>query len=141
MHNSILKKAEEFHGHLGPFLVIGVRMGLTGLDRLKAPSAGRLIVTASVPLRIPFSCVVDGLQITTGCTTGNRKLRLKSSMRIEAEFEREETGQKALVALNSRILRRLKTQLTNRKLHDEELRALAWDIASMSECELLSLRD
>lgn len=30
----ILKRAAEFHGHLGPFLVIGVRMGLIGLREL-----------------------------------------------------------------------------------------------------------
>lgn len=133
----LLKKAEDFHGHLGPFLAIGVRMGLMGLDRLNVTNDSPLMVTASLPLRVPFSCVVDGLQITTRCTTGNRKLRVKSSSRIEAEFEREDTGQKVVIILNPAILQTLKKQLLKKTLHDKELRELAWKIASMPENELL----
>ena len=29
-----VKTAADFHGHLGPFLVLGVRMGLIGLREL-----------------------------------------------------------------------------------------------------------
>jgi formylmethanofuran dehydrogenase subunit E len=32
----ILKKAEEFHGRLEPFLTLGVRMGLIGVRELGA---------------------------------------------------------------------------------------------------------
>ncbi len=138
-HHSILKKAEDFHGHLGPFLVIGVRMGLGGLGRLDGTNENPLAVTASLPLRVPFSCIVDGLQITTHCTTGNQKLRLKDSPKVEAQFERKGHGKKVVVALNQTILETLKAQLTKKKLQDDELRELAWEVASIPESELLAI--
>ncbi|UCB61543.1 MAG: formylmethanofuran dehydrogenase, partial [Candidatus Bathyarchaeota archaeon] len=31
----VIERAMEFHGHLGPFLVIGVRMALIGMRELE----------------------------------------------------------------------------------------------------------
>ena len=84
----ILRKAEEFHGHLGPFLVLGVRMGLIGVRELEAKgNQEKLHVTAMLRNSVPFSCVIDGIQVATKCTIGNKKLRLRSSPEIAAKFE------------------------------------------------------
>lgn len=135
-YDSILKKAEEFHGHLGPFLVIGIKMGLVGLGRVEATKGSSLAVTASLPLRVPFSCIIDGLQITTKCTIGNQKLTLRESEKIQAEFKRKDNGQKTVVALNQSTFEKLKSQLLQETLPDEKVRKLAWKVATIPETEL-----
>ena len=81
----------EFHGHLGPFLVLGVRMGLAGLRELKVKRGEKkLWVTAMLNYSIPISCALDGLQVATKCTLGNKKLRLLDSSGIAAKFELED---------------------------------------------------
>ncbi len=133
---SILDKATEFHGHLGPFLVIGVRIGLIGLDRIDMPKDNSLTVTASLPLRVPFSCIIDGLQVTTKCTVGNRKLSLKDSKKIQAEFVKKNDEQKIVVSLNQLTFEKLKPQLLRQTFSDEEVRQLAWKVAAIPEDEL-----
>lgn len=135
-YDSILKKAEEFHGHLGPFLVIGIKMGLVGLGQVGATKGSSLAVTASLPLRVPFSCIIDGLQITTKCTIGNQKLTLRESEKIQAEFKRKDNGQKTVVALNQSTFEKLKSQLLQETLPDEKVRKLAWKVATIPETEL-----
>lgn len=64
--NDVLKRAVDFHGHLGPFLVIGVQMGLMGRRFLK--NGGAVVVkTGDKP---PLSCVIDGIQASSGYTVG-----------------------------------------------------------------------
>jgi len=134
---AVLERAEEFHGHLGPFLVIGVRIGLVGLDEIEAAEDSSLTVAASLPLRVPFSCIIDGLQITTRCTIGNQKLSVKDSSEIRAEFKRKNDGRKVVVALNQRMFEKLKSQLLQERLSDEEVRQLAWKVAAIPQEELL----
>jgi formylmethanofuran dehydrogenase subunit E len=134
-----IRKAEDFHGHLGPFLVIGVKMGLTGLNQLGVRKNKSLIVTASLPFRVPFSCILDGLQITTKCTVGNRKLQLKDSPHIQAKFEQKDNGHKTVVALNQAIFEKLKSQLLQEAMPDEEVRKLAWEVAAIPEYKLFVL--
>jgi hypothetical protein len=64
---------------------------------------------------------------------------VKDSPKVEAQFERRDNGKKVVVALNQTILEKLKAQLTERKLQDEELRELAWEVASIPESELLTI--
>jgi len=135
-HYSIFKKAEDFHGHLGPFLVIGVRMGLIGLHRTGMAKGKSLAVRASLPLRVPYSCIIDGLQITTKCTIGNQKLSLKNSEKIQAKFTRRDNGRKIVVALNQSTFEKLKSQLLQETLPDEQIRRLAWKVATVPETEL-----
>ena len=131
---TLVRKAAEFHGHLGPFLVIGVRMGLIGLRELRIKKKdGNLRITAMLRDSVPFSCTIDGIQVATKCTIGNQKLKLIDSPGIAAEFELHRD--KLTVAVNPTTLNRLR----NRLLEDvpaEETRKLAQMVASMPEEEL-----
>ncbi|MGQ9506747.1 MAG: formylmethanofuran dehydrogenase subunit E family protein [Candidatus Bathycorpusculaceae bacterium] len=85
-----IKEAEKFHGHLGPFLVLGVRMGETAKKILKITREEdcSLQVAAKVPILTPFSCVLDGIQVSTQCTIGNQRLKIEnSSKEISADFQ------------------------------------------------------
>jgi formylmethanofuran dehydrogenase subunit E len=43
---SLLEKAAELYGHLGPFLAIGVRMGLIGLQKIGKRDCDKLTIDA-----------------------------------------------------------------------------------------------
>lgn len=62
--------ANELHRHLGVFAIIGTKMGIrakeyfnAGIDELKIVSYAGLVP--------PFSCMNDGLQVSTGATVGH----------------------------------------------------------------------
>ena len=137
---SIIKKAADFHGHLGPFLVMGVRMGLIGVRQLGVKENDeKLLVTAMLRNSVPFSCVIDGIQVATKCTIGNRKLMLKSSSEIAARFELP-SRQQVTVTVNPATFGRLKKELLSENVPLEEVRKLAQLIASMPEEELFIIR-
>ena len=56
-----VKDAVRLHGHLGPFLVIGVRMGKLAERTLEHSSDKdiKFQVTIRVPQTTPFSCTID----------------------------------------------------------------------------------
>jgi hypothetical protein len=66
----------SFHGHLGPYVVIGYRMGKLALRELALE--GHFGISASVhsPLTPPRSCLIDGVQIGSGCTLGKRNIEI-----------------------------------------------------------------
>ena len=132
----VLEKAAEFHGHLGPFLTIGVKMGLIGLNKVGIDRSESLTVIASLPFHVPFSCIIDGIQVSTNCTVGNRKLSINDSLHIQAIFKRKDNGQKVIVALNQVTFEKLKSKLLQNTLQDEEVRELAWKVAKIPEDEL-----
>jgi formylmethanofuran dehydrogenase subunit E len=57
----ILEEAVMLHGHLGPFLVLGLKMGLKAKSILGVSSC-----EVSTILRKPYVCVVDGLKTVMG---------------------------------------------------------------------------
>jgi pyrimidine-specific ribonucleoside hydrolase len=73
---------------LGAYSVLGVKMGLRAAELLNAPQHGMKIVS-HVPARPPFSCLNDGLIISTGCTPGRLLFRHipAASERVAASFE------------------------------------------------------
>jgi formylmethanofuran dehydrogenase subunit E len=83
--NDLLDGAIKFHGHLGPFLVLGLKAGLTGVGYLGKDyfKMHATVETASHP---PRSCFIDGIQFASGCTTGKGNIEVKVSDRVSVEF-------------------------------------------------------
>ena len=56
----MIDNAQKLHGHLGPFLVIGVRMGMIAKKALSVSDdqCGFLKANGKVPLFPPFSCLL-----------------------------------------------------------------------------------
>jgi len=136
-----IANAADFHGHLGPYLVIGVRMGIIGMRELglRSDNDGKLRVTARLKYSIPVSCIVDGLQVTTKCTIGNQKLKLIDSSDIAAKFTLP-SGKEATITVNAATYNKLKSQLLSEKNSSKEVENLAQQIASMSEGDLFIIR-
>lgn len=134
---NLIEKGAEFHGHLGPFLVLGIRTALIGLRELGAPRKfGQLNVTARLKLSVPFSCLIDGIQIVTKCTVGNRMLKLKNSQQGTAVHFRLRNSDKALtVYVNPEVVKYLMNKFSEGASNEE----LAWKIASLPESQLFTI--
>jgi formylmethanofuran dehydrogenase subunit E len=61
---------KRFHGHLGPYVVIGYRMGKLARERFK----GKMTAVVFTGKHPPMSCLIDGVQFTTGCTLGKNNI-------------------------------------------------------------------
>ena len=135
----IVNKATDLHGHLGPFLVIGVRIGLIGIRELGLEKNEKLHVTVMLKNSVPFSCVIDGIQVTTKCTIGNKKIRLKRASGIAAKFEIPE-GRQVTVEVSPTTFERLKNELLRESVSSDEVKRLAQTVASLPEEELFIIR-
>ncbi|WOX56561.1 formylmethanofuran dehydrogenase subunit E family protein [Methanoculleus palmolei] len=80
-----VEELAKFHGHLGPFIVLGYRMGRHALHRLGSDpfALSATVYCSGTP---PESCLVDGVQIGSGCTFGKRNIDLVVSPRIWVQF-------------------------------------------------------
>jgi formylmethanofuran dehydrogenase subunit E len=91
-----LAQIVQFHGHLGPSVVAGARIGMMGLRAVEAKGFFDVEVTCEGPLaRPPASCFLDGLQAGTGATLGKRTLRWTPSERIVVRIKNTRTGKTA----------------------------------------------
>jgi hypothetical protein len=68
-HAHIFEAAGRFHGHIGPWLALGVRAGLLARNRLRACQF-ELVADVYCPDRTPYTCFLDGVQFSAGCTMG-----------------------------------------------------------------------
>jgi len=136
----ILRKAIDWHGHLGPFLVLGVKMGIIGIRELEAIKGNpKLRVTVMTKPSVPFSCVIDGVQAATQCTLGNRKLRLQNSPKsVSAKFQILE-GNTVNVTLNPAKQEELE-RLLSEHARSEEIEKIAHNVVSMPEKELFEIK-
>ena len=85
--DQILNHAARFHGHLGPWLALGLRAGRRATKLLKA-TPFQLKAVVHCPRRTPHSCFIDGIQVGSGCTLGKGNIRHVRSSRIWVEFLR-----------------------------------------------------
>jgi formylmethanofuran dehydrogenase subunit E len=124
-----IKTAEKLHGHLGPFLVMGVRMGKTAKKVLGVRGNGKLQADAKIPLLTPFSCVLDGIQATTNCTIGNQKLRIKNSKKEIAVSFTVDSAKAIKISVKPEIVKKLMNKISEGASNEE----LAREIARMPE--------
>ncbi len=132
-----IRNAEKLHGHLGPFLVIGVRMGNIAIKNLNANTTeNKLRATVKIPLSTPFSCVLDGIQATTKCTIGNQKLKIENSQKeITARFELQNSDKATTITVNPKTVEELVRKLS-KGASDKEL---AKQIAHLPESQLFTV--
>ena len=133
---SEIRNAENLHGHLGPFLVIGVRISILAKRILNIHSGehNKLQVTVKLPLLTPFSCIIDGIQAATQCTVGNQKLKIENSQsQITVDFKLLNSDKILRIHVNPKVIQELKNKYSKNASNEE----LAWEIASIPENQLL----
>ena len=93
---SLLEKSARSHSHLCPRQILGVRLGLCGMQALgfdSPPDKKRLLVIAETD-----GCFADGLSAATDCTVGHRTLRVEDYGKTAAAFVDIQTGRALRVA-------------------------------------------
>jgi formylmethanofuran dehydrogenase subunit E len=126
----MINQAIEFHGHLGPFLVLGIRMGLLALRVLRSPGyegIEALVKTGNTP---SLSCLLDGIQISTGCTMGKGNIATVPLGRAEADFSTDE--KKVTIKVEDEIIDEIKSWRESYATLEE----IAWSISKRSDEEL-----
>ncbi|MDH5684745.1 MAG: formylmethanofuran dehydrogenase subunit E family protein [candidate division WOR-3 bacterium] len=87
-NEELLSQAVKFHGHLGPYLVLGLRAGLFANQVLEKDPMKTEAIIETLP-EPPESCFVDGVQFTTGCTMGKRNISLVEGEGLKATFKKD----------------------------------------------------
>ena len=92
----LLEKAANDHHHLCPRQVLGVRIGLAGMNALgfvEPPTNKRLLLISETD-----GCFVDGLWAATNCSVGHRTLRVEDYGKTAAVFVDVISGRAVRVA-------------------------------------------
>lgn len=105
---------ERFHGHVGPYVVLGYRSGRLARERLGVTAFGLEADVFAGP-RPPMSCFVDGVQLGSGCTLGKRNITLHDEELVEARFRTKE-GRSLRVRVRPEALERLVPRLDEHDL-------------------------
>jgi pyrimidine-specific ribonucleoside hydrolase len=66
---------DEFHGHLGVYSIVGAKMGIKAREFFGV-GADMLEVISYAGSKPPYSCLNDGIQVSTGATLGMGTIHL-----------------------------------------------------------------
>jgi formylmethanofuran dehydrogenase subunit E len=145
-----LAEVVQFHGHLGPSVVAGARMGMIGLRAVAAQGYFDVEIVCEGPLaKPPQACFLDGLQVATGATLGKRSLQWVQADHISLQIKNTRNGNVAVLHPTPALMALLgsfKPQPKAEAGHaggttadDEQLEAIARKIAAMPEREVASV--
>ena len=119
-----IKQAVAFHGHLGPWLILGMLMGRGALSLLEANKYFGINVLVTGATERPFSCLIDGLQLSTGATFGKGNIQKRKGAAIAVLFKNKTSGTSLRIALRSDIFKKV-TQLHGHHAAEAYARVLA----------------
>ena len=129
---------KQAHGHVGPWNVLGWRIGKAVLRELNATwGQHELDVICYIPLKTPYSCIADGLVVGTGNSMGRLDIRLGEAMTmadIHVSVQRKDgTGPVLLLKPKVEYLETIRSQ------PDEQLEALAHECGQLPEEKLFTI--
>ena len=129
---------KQTHGHVGPWNVLGWRMGKAALRELNAAwGQHELDVICYIPLKTPYSCIADGLVVGTGNSLGRLDIRLGEVMTmadVHVSVRRKDgTGPVLLLKPKVEYLEKICSQ------PDEQLDALARECGRLPEEKLFTI--
>jgi formylmethanofuran dehydrogenase subunit E len=87
----VISQATAFHGHLGPWLVLGLKAGAHARRELAA-SPFELEARVFCPAGTPYTCFVDGVQFSSGCTMGKGNISHVRAKGCRVVFARSGNG-------------------------------------------------
>ena len=131
--NELIENGIAFHGHLGPFLVVGIRMGIVALKELNSGGYSDMAVLVETGTTPPISCMIDGIQVSTGCTLGKGNVHAITNEKPEpkAVFTGLTSGGKTLEI-------ELKPEIMEEILKSGAIEEFAGRIATMTDEELFN---
>jgi len=108
-----LKEAIKFHGHLGPYLVLGILAGEEALRKLKCKKYFGLAVKVRGAAEKPKSCLIDGLQLSCGATYGKGNIKKAGGSLIKIEFRNKQNSSKIVFDLKDELQKKLEELKTH----------------------------
>jgi len=99
---SVLRQATRFHGHLGPWLVLGLHAGAYARKKL-AVSPFKLNAQVFCPAGTPYTCFVDGIQFSSGCTMGKGNISHLRAAGCRVEFTRKDKPGRVRLTLRPEV--------------------------------------
>lgn len=129
---------ERMHGHVGPWNVLGWRIGQAALREFDT-RWGRhdLDIICYIPMETPYSCMADGLVFGTGNSIGRLDIRLAEVMSIDliniAVRRKDGTGPVLIFKPMTDYLKRIE----KRQVH--ELEKLSRQCINMKESDLFRI--
>lgn len=121
---------QQFHGHLGPYVAIGYRMGALAREKL---GPGKMKTIVFTGLKPPISCTVDGIQVSSGSTLGKGLIRVENEGIVMAEFHVAEK------IIQIRLRDELRARIDKEMSHETEVK-LAREMMSMEWQKLFEVR-
>jgi formylmethanofuran dehydrogenase subunit E len=104
---------KSFHGHLGPYVVLGYKMGKMARERFPEKIYAN-VYTGNKP---PLSCLVDGIQLSSSCTLGKDNITVHKGGFAMANFM-DEAGNKMVIELKKEIRDKVDREMS--KVGEEE---------------------
>ncbi len=111
-----LDELRRFHGHLGPYAVVGYRMGILAREKL---GEGKMASVVETGLKPPISCIVDGIQLSTSCTLGKGNIRVVDKKLPMAFFRRGD--RRLMVRLKDDVWKRIDREMSKEKEMEHSL--------------------
>jgi len=108
----VLKQAAAFHGHLGPWLVLGLKAG-TYARRKLAASPFELNARVFCPPGTPYTCFVDGVQFSSGCTMGKGNISHYRANECRVEFTYKGSRSRVQLAVRPEVWDELHSRPSN----------------------------
>ena len=115
----MVERGTLLHGHLGPYLVAGIRMGLLALRELGSPGYFGIRAESEAGRTTPLSCLNDGVQIGSGCTAGKGNLEIVGEEGPRVRFT-SENGRWITIELRSEIVNSFRDSDTIAKARELE---------------------
>ncbi len=135
LNSELEERAIEFHGHDGPFMTIGLRMGLLALEMLDCKGWFDLSCEARLKWNPPDSCVIDGIQSSTGCTMGKKNILIIEQEGVEACFTSNKKT--LLIMLKPEVIREIREKMIGEDTPHEIIEELEKaEITSIFDVEL-----
>jgi len=116
LHDRVsLREAIKFHGHLGPYLVLGLLAGETALKKIKCKKYFGLDVKVWGAKEKPKSCLIDGLQLSSGATYGKGNIKKLNGPAIKIEFSHREKRARLNLKLSDGLIEKLQQAKTHQQ--------------------------
>jgi pyrimidine-specific ribonucleoside hydrolase len=114
---------DEFHGHLGVFSIVGAKMGILAREYFGI-GTDLLEIYTYAGSEEPLSCMIDGLQVSTGATLGQGSIYLVNEPTAKPQAIFTYNGKSIFVKLKPEYLRQLQEVINegvrNYGLQDED---------------------
>lgn len=133
-----INEAALLHGHKGPWLVLGYKIGLKAVEILKPENEHQLQCTAILPMKTPYTCSLDGIQASTKCTLGKLNIKViesNNSNNITYIFINKNTEESLEIKLKPQVEEKI-SQIYN----DRGLEAAAKWVEEEELCNLIIMK-